>query len=74
MVAAAGSLEMPTIGLQQLDQLATLHRVYCTHQPMFMPMAALRLSVRSNECRKVAESSSSLGEALQPLGSDDRRM
>ena len=31
MMAAAGSLKMPAIRLQELDQLATLHRVYYTH-------------------------------------------
>lgn len=35
MVAAAGTLQAPTIGLQQLDQLATLHRVYYTHDRCF---------------------------------------
>ena len=31
MVAAAGALQMPAIGLEQLDQVMTLHRVYYTH-------------------------------------------
>jgi hypothetical protein len=31
MVAAAGAPQLPTIGLQQFDQLTTLHRVYYTH-------------------------------------------
>jgi len=31
MVAAAGALQLPAIGLQQLDQRTTLHRVYYTH-------------------------------------------
>jgi hypothetical protein len=33
VVAAASSLKLPAIRLQELDQLATLHRVYYTHQP-----------------------------------------
>src|SRR5208282_1570133 len=32
MVAAASSLKLPAIRLQELNQLATLHRVYYTHQ------------------------------------------
>ncbi len=56
MVATAGTLQAPAIGLQQLDQFATLHRVYSTHQPMPWPMAALRLSDQSNECLEVAAS------------------
>jgi hypothetical protein len=31
VVAAASSLKLPAIRLQELDQLATLHRVYYTH-------------------------------------------
>src|SRR5271168_553625 len=31
VVAAASSLKLPTIRLQELDQLTTLHRVYYTH-------------------------------------------
>ena len=56
MVAAAGTLQAPTIGLQQLDQLATLHRVYYTHGQMLWPMAVLRLSEQSNECLKLGRS------------------
>ena len=32
VVAAASSLKLPAIRLQELDQLATLHRVYYTHR------------------------------------------
>ena len=32
MVAAASSLKLPAIRLQELDQLTTLHRVYYTHR------------------------------------------
>ena len=32
MVAAASSLKLPAVRLQELDQLATLHRVYYTHR------------------------------------------
>ena len=32
MMAAASSLKLPAIRLQELDQLATLHRVYYTHR------------------------------------------
>src|ERR1700722_17091243 len=34
VVAAASSLKLPAIRLQELDQLATLHRVYYTHREM----------------------------------------
>jgi hypothetical protein len=37
-------------------------------------MAALVLAILYCECPELAESASSLGEAVQPLGSDDRRM
>jgi hypothetical protein len=55
LVATAGTLQAPTIGLQQLDQFATLLRVYYTHRPMSWPMTALRLSEESNVCPKVAD-------------------
>jgi hypothetical protein len=32
VVAAASSLKLPAIRLQELDQLTTLHRVYYTHR------------------------------------------
>jgi hypothetical protein len=31
MVATAGTLELPTVGPQQLDQLAALHLAYFSH-------------------------------------------
>ena len=37
MMAAASSLKLPAIRLQELDQLATLHRVYYTHRTVAMP-------------------------------------
>ena len=37
VVAAASSLKLPAIRLQELDQLATLHRVYYTHRAVAMP-------------------------------------
>ena len=56
MVAAAGTLQVPTVALQQLDQLATLHRVYYTHRSIFKPMTALRLSNQSSGCLKLGRS------------------
>jgi hypothetical protein len=41
MVAAASSLKLPAIRLQKLDQLATLHRVYYTHDLPLNRMAAI---------------------------------
>jgi hypothetical protein len=34
VVAAASSLKLPAIRLQELDQLTTLHRVYYTHDAL----------------------------------------
>jgi hypothetical protein len=55
MVAAAGTLQAPTIGLQQLDQFATLHDVYYTHHRILRPMSALRQADQGNECLKLAD-------------------
>jgi hypothetical protein len=43
VVAAASSLKLPAIRLQELDQLATLHRVYYTHQGRWRRLAGLLL-------------------------------
>jgi len=51
MVAAAGTVEMPAIALEQLDQVTTLHRVYYTHYQESEPMTALRRSGQGTELR-----------------------
>jgi len=48
MLAAAGALKLPAIGLQQLDQRKTLHRVYYTHRLAIEPRTTLRSCQKPN--------------------------
>jgi hypothetical protein len=40
VMAAARTLQPPPVGLQVLDELAALHRVYCTHGLSWRPSTA----------------------------------
>jgi hypothetical protein len=54
VVAAASSLKLPAIRLLELDQLATLHRVYYTHQGRWRRLAPGRKrSVDAFSCARV---------------------
>jgi len=44
VMASARSLQSSAVGIQKLNQLAALHRVYNTHRLLVWPKAAISLS------------------------------
>src|SRR5208282_4994926 len=82
MVTTAGALQSPAIRLQQFDQLATLHRVYYTHQQTLKPMAAStriawlllpNAGIRSPFARPPLHRNRSRASHRSPLAADDTR-